>query len=88
MDFTVEVWKKDKRIKKGKRLVTKIDFTDQSKEIIKKFMHKVYPSSLGYTIKIFETFVTRRNLMSGEEFQERYDTPGYCSPSTETYWSS
>lgn len=32
--------------------------------------------------------VTRRNIMSGKEFQERADTPYYCSPSSETYWSS
>lgn len=32
--------------------------------------------------------VTRVNLMAGKEFQERADTPYYCSPSSETYWSS
>jgi hypothetical protein len=26
--------------------------------------------------------------MGGAEFQERYDTPYYCSPSSETYWSA
>lgn len=31
--------------------------------------------------------VTRINLMSGKEYQERRDTPGYCSPSRESYWS-
>jgi len=25
--------------------------------------------------------------MTGAEFQERYDTPYYCSPSSETYYS-
>ena len=32
--------------------------------------------------------VTRKNFMTGKEFQERADTPYYCSPSSETYWSS
>lgn len=32
--------------------------------------------------------VTRVNLMTGKEFQERADTPYYCSPSSETYWCS
>jgi hypothetical protein len=31
--------------------------------------------------------VVRRNIMSGKEFTERADTPYYCSPSSETYWS-
>jgi hypothetical protein len=31
--------------------------------------------------------VTRQNLMSGLEYQEPADTPNYCSPSSEAYWS-
>ena len=31
--------------------------------------------------------VTRKNLMSGVEFREDVNTPYYCSPSSETYWS-
>ena len=31
--------------------------------------------------------VTRKNLMSGVEFQEDVNTPYFCSPSSETYWS-
>lgn len=31
--------------------------------------------------------VTRVNLMSGKEYQERRDTPGYMSPSRESYWT-
>jgi hypothetical protein len=31
--------------------------------------------------------VTRVNMMSGLEYQERRDTPIYCSPASETYWS-
>jgi hypothetical protein len=32
--------------------------------------------------------VTRKNAMTGAEFQERADTPYFCSPSSETYWCS
>lgn len=31
--------------------------------------------------------VTRTNLMSNREYQERLDTPHYCSPSCESYWT-
>jgi hypothetical protein len=34
-----------------------------------------------------EKTVTRVNLMSGKEYQESVNTPSYCSPSSESYWS-
>jgi len=34
-----------------------------------------------------EQIVQRTNLMSGKPFFERINTPYYCSPSSETYWS-
>jgi hypothetical protein len=37
---------------------------------------------------VYETFVSRKNMMSGKEYLERYDTPYYCSPSSETFWSA
>jgi hypothetical protein len=33
------------------------------------------------------TMVTRTNIMTGKEFQEPANTPYYCSPSSESYWS-
>ncbi len=32
--------------------------------------------------------VTRVNLQSGKEYQEELDTPNYCSPASEAYWSA
>ena len=34
-----------------------------------------------------EAIVQRKNLMSGQPFFERINTPHYCSPSSESYWS-
>jgi len=31
--------------------------------------------------------VTRKNIMTGQEFQEDVNTPYFCSPSSETFWS-
>lgn len=31
--------------------------------------------------------VERVNLMSGEKFMEAEDTPNFCSPASEAYWS-
>lgn len=34
-----------------------------------------------------EKKVTRKNLMSGLEYQEPVNTPNYMSPACESYWS-
>ena len=34
-----------------------------------------------------EKQVKKKNMMNGEEFFETANTPYYCSPSSETYWS-
>jgi hypothetical protein len=34
-----------------------------------------------------EKTVTKVNLMTGQEYQERMGTPLSCSPASETYWS-
>lgn len=34
-----------------------------------------------------EKMVTRVNLMSRKEYEERANTPRYCSPASESYWS-
>lgn len=32
--------------------------------------------------------VKRVNRLTGKEYEEPSNTPGYCSPSSESYWSS
>ena len=34
-----------------------------------------------------DEMVERVNLMSGKKYMERRDTPIFCSPSSESYWS-
>lgn len=34
-----------------------------------------------------EAKVKQINMMSGKEYYESVNTPSYCSPSSETYWS-
>jgi len=31
--------------------------------------------------------VTRTNLMTGQEYQEDVNTPNFCSPASESFWS-
>lgn len=92
--YTLEVYKADKRIKKvkrfsrdkvGMRFVEIKDFAPVTKDFIEYAADSI--RKLGFVVEVFETFVTRTNIQSNKEFQERYDTPYYCSPSSETYWS-
>ena len=83
MDYTVEFYKLDRRCKEGMKLASKTDFTDMTLEAVE----RANPVRPGYIREIHETYVVRKNLMGGAEFRERYDTPYYCSPSSESYWS-
>lgn len=83
--YTVEIYREDRRKKEGERLVLKKDYDTTNRSTLEKSVRDHLAQNERY--EIHETYVTRTNMMSGKEFQERYDTPYYCSPSSETYWS-
>ena len=83
--YTVEIYKADKRKKSGERLVLKNDYATDNRSTLEKSVKDHLGKGERY--EIHATWVTRTSLMGGE-FQERYDTPYYCSPSSETYWSN
>ena len=85
--YTVEIYKRDARTKAGERLVSKTDYEVSEKSMLEHTVKHTYRASQGYRYEIHETMVTRTNMMGGKEYQERYDTPRYCSPSSEAYWS-
>lgn len=86
--FTVEVWKSDKRTKSGTRRILVKDHENFSEPEMYNLYREVYPGAEGFTVKVFPTYVTRKSAIDGREFQERYDTPYYASPRSETYWSA
>ena len=87
MMYTVEIYKLDKRTKKGERLVSKTDYDVTEQSMLEHTVKHTYRASQGFRYEIHETYVTKTNLMGGKEFTERYDTPYYCSPASESYWS-
>ena len=87
MIYTVEIYKKDARKKSGERLVSKTDYDVTEQTMLEHTVKHTYRASQGYRYEIHETYVTKTNLMGGAEFKERYDTPYYCSPASESYWS-
>ena len=85
--YTVEVYKKDARTKSGERLYHKADYDTTDLSMLAHTVKHTWRASQGFRAEIHETMVTRTNMMSGTAYQERYDTPRYCSPSSEAYWS-
>jgi hypothetical protein len=85
--YTVEVYKLDRRVKTGERLITRVDHSTADRAAIAAVYSERYPAARGYRFQIYETWVTRKNAMTGAEFRERYDTPWSCSPSSESFWS-
>ena len=85
IEYTLEVYKTDRRKTNGRRLVDTIDFAPSTKDYIETVV--LAKQNAGFVVEVFETYVTRKNAMTGVEYQERYDTPYYCSPSSESFWS-
>ena len=84
-EYTLEIYKVDRRTKEGRRLYCKEEFAPSTRWYIECVADA--KRKLGFQVEVFETWVTRKNMMSGKEFTEKYDTPYYCSPSSESYWS-
>jgi hypothetical protein len=87
MLYTVIVNKRDARTKSGVRSYQKVEVHADTASAVLEHYNKVFDPAFGFVVEVHETYVTRKNLLSGEEFTERYDTPSFCSPSSESYWS-
>ena len=85
IEYTLEIYKADRRKLNGRRLVTVEAFAPSTKDYISVVAEN--KRKLGFIVEVFETYVTRKNAMTGKEYQERYDTPYHCSPSSESFWS-
>ena len=97
--LTLEVYKTDNRFthrsktvrwgknKPGLRFVLKEDYEGKTREELEALCKSNYPENKKFVTEIHKTFVTRVNIMTGTEYQERYDLPYFCSPSSESYWS-
>jgi hypothetical protein len=93
MKYTFQYHKKDLRSKDGERTVYEMDF-----DIEPEFLDQIVDYTNGILksqkrfknvrLEVIETFVTSRNYMTGETFQERYDTSYFSSPRSETFWSN
>ena len=85
--YTVIVFKADKRKKTGEREVLYKDYDTDNKSMLEHTVKNTWRASAGFRYEIHQTMVEKTNMMGGGKFTERFDTPHYCSPSSESYWS-
>ena len=84
--YTLELYKSDKRVKEGKRLIKKEDFAPSTVDYINAVAES--KRKLGFIVEVFKTYTVKKNVMTGKYYDERYDTPYFCSPSSESFWSN
>lgn len=90
-DWTMYIWKTDRRTKRGERLFSTTVWSGRDQEGIQREARELqltglYPAD-QFRIECVPTMKTVRNLMTGKEVQIPHDTPRSCDPSSELYWS-
>ena len=90
-DYTVYIYKADRRTKTGERLVSTTvwqhrDAAEMAREV-RELQYELWPVSQGFRIEFVPTMKTVKNLMTGKDVQIAHDTPRSCDPSSELYWT-
>jgi len=86
-DYTLYVYKADKRKKTGERLVSTQVTRNVDEQTMKAIVEVGLQMNDGYRFEFFPTMKTVKSLMTSNDVQIPTDTPWCCDPSSETYWS-
>ena len=90
-EWTVAVYKADKRCKAGERFVAKYPFSGMDRASVERELRgltaQLYPAKDGWRFDVQERYMTVKNLMTGKDVEIEADTPWCCNPASETYWS-
>lgn len=88
-NYTLYVYKKDRRTKSGERAVMTRVFTDQTETEMQNLvtgLYNILPAN-QHRIEFHPTMKTVKNLMTGKDVEIDRDTPWCCNPASESYWS-
>lgn len=89
-NYTLYIYKRDKRYKAGERLFSTTVWPGMDKEGMDRTVVELYPlykATEGWRMEYVPTTKWVKNLMSGEMVEISHDTPRSCDPSSELYWS-
>ena len=88
MNYTIEIYKTDKRKKEGKKLVECVEIDAENENIADIRGRELTMHDAKLTFEVHQTYRDVRNIMSGKIVKEHYKTPYSCSVGSETYWCS
>jgi hypothetical protein len=89
LDYTLRIYKVDRRTKTGDRLVGTYTFNrknDAAMDREVRELRPLYPAP-KYRIVFVEKYKTVKSLMTGKDVKIAEDTPWCCNPASETFWS-
>lgn len=89
-DYTVYVYKQDRRYRSGERPISTTVFSNRTEaemRTVGEGLYILFPASQGYRFEYHGTMKTVKNLMTGKEVEIDRDTPWCCNPASETFWS-
>jgi hypothetical protein len=89
-DYTLYIYKADKRCKTGERLCSTTVWTGTDDNGMRRTvadLFDLYPPSRGWRFDWTPSMRRVRSLMTGVEVEIAHDTPLACDPSSETFWS-
>ena len=89
-DYTVYIYKADKRVKTGERAVSTTVWRNRDeaemKREVRELQYDLYPTRLGFRIEFHPTMMTVKSLLTGKDVEIAHDTPWHCNPASESYW--
>ena len=89
-DYTMYIYKADKRTKTGERLFSTTVWTNRDDNGMRRevaALFDLFPPSKGWRFDWTPSMKTVKNLMTGKDIQIAHDTPRSCDPSSELYWT-
>lgn len=91
-NYTLEVFKKDRRCRSGERFCKRYQYRDVSStwmaEEVSDLQRRLYRSQDGWRLEWHPSTVWVSSLASGRLVEIAYDEAGTaCDPSQERYWS-
>jgi hypothetical protein len=86
-EYTIEIYKQDKRMKEGKRFVKAVEVKGVDKKEADKMAFALRKGDPKMITEVHQTWVEVRNIMSGKIVKEHYKTPYSCSVGSESYFS-
>jgi len=89
LDYTLRIYKVDRRTISGERLVGTYNFERKDAAAMDREVRELRPlyPATKYRIIWEQKYKTVKSLMTGQDVKIASDTPWCCNPASETFWS-